>query len=178
VDGTPQDPDCLRNNVLYEALKAASEQLTEEEFRRQLAIKITIREPVELENMCRPFHSKTDIAAVFSNDTGDGIQLNSGDRLGRKELLEDVDCRSGSLTRCHIGVVQRVPVGDGAANRSRRSLNRRCASMHTLVDESKHAPVSGVVLQGEDASLDDRRSDTGEGYAVTAEPILSGERVP
>src|SRR4029450_8212906 len=86
-------------------------------------------------------------------------------RLNRPRSLcrVTVGCRSGSLTRGHVGVVQRVPVGYGAADCSRRRLDRRRASVHSLVDSSKDAPVSGIVLQGKDATLDERRSNAGEG---------------
>src|SRR6266446_4993739 len=79
-------------------------------------------------------------------------------------------CREmqASLTCRQESIVQRVPIGDRAASGSDRELNRGGASVHCLVDSPKHAPVSRVVLQSEDATLDGRLTDAGEGDADKA----------
>ena len=86
--------------------------------------------------------------------------------------------RQASLTGGQESIVQRVPISDRAPSCSGRKLNRSRARVHRLVDSAQHAAISRIVLQGEDATLDGRLPDTGEGDAVAAEAISSRQRVP
>lgn len=93
-------------------------------------------------------------------------------------LTELPGTRKASLTGRRQGIVQRVPISDRATGCSGRRLNRGRAGVHRLVDSSKHAAVSRVVFQRVDATLTGRLADAGKGYAVAAEAILPGDRVP